>query len=87
MTAKEDKRPADLSAFIMQEVRENPDWNDIMDVAIIRPVQSSPLHPNWDAAFTMDGPRVAPERAFRFVRELQAKFNCAWLSLPQTQNG
>lgn len=68
MTARE------LTTLIMQEVRQHPEWDDIMDVSIRRPVQSAPHHPNWDAAFTMNGPRVAPAAAFTFVKELQAKF-------------
>jgi hypothetical protein len=78
LATKERKHPAELTSLIMEEVRKHPDWNDIMDVAIIPAIQSTPHHPNWDGAFTMDGPRVAPERAFRFVRELQAKFDCEW---------
>ena len=36
-----------------------------------------PHQPNWDAAFTMSGPRPAPEGAFRFARELGAEFDLA----------
>jgi hypothetical protein len=38
---KQKKTAKELTALIMQEVRQHPDWNDIMDVAITRPVQSA----------------------------------------------
>jgi hypothetical protein len=36
---------------------------------------SLPDEPNWDAAFTMYGPRVAPEGAVRLVANLQNEFD------------
>ena len=39
--------------------------------------QAAPHHPNWDAAFTMQGPRVAPEGAFRLITNLQNVFDLA----------
>ena len=30
--------------------------------------------PNWDAAFTVDSPRVAPDGAFILVNELRNKY-------------
>jgi hypothetical protein len=77
MSAKEPRSREQLTAAIMAEVRQHPDWNDIVDVGIIRPVRSAQHHPNWDAAFVMDGPRVAPEPAFQMVRDLQNKFDLA----------
>jgi hypothetical protein len=77
MPDKGKKIAADLVALIMGEVRKHPEWNDIMDVEIIPRVQHAPHHPNWDAAFTMDGPRVALEGAFRIARELPARFDLA----------
>lgn len=74
---KTKKTTTELTAMIMQEVRKHPAWNDILDVAITRPVQTAPHHPNWNAAFTMDGPRVAPEAAFRMIGDLQNKFDLA----------
>jgi hypothetical protein len=61
VTAKEKKSAAELKALIMREVKQHPEWNDIVDVAITStgPAQQ-PHQPNWDAAFTMSGPRVAP---------------------------
>lgn len=73
--AKEGATAAELTKLIMQEVRRRDHWNDVVDVAITRPQQSSPNQPNWDAAFTMNGPRTPPEGAYQIVRELQAKYD------------
>jgi hypothetical protein len=48
-----------------------------MNVGITRPLQSAAHHPNWDAAFTMDGQRIAPEKAFTLITELQTKYDLA----------
>ena len=77
MSAKEKKTVSELTALIMQEVRKYPDWNDIVNVGITRPLQSAEHHPNWDAAFTMDGQRIPPEKAFRLITELQTKYDLA----------
>jgi hypothetical protein len=73
---KEKKSAAELKALIMRELRQHPEWHDIEDVAIASAAQPRE-QPNWDAAFTMSGPRSAPEGAFRFARELGAKFDLA----------
>jgi hypothetical protein len=75
MSAKEQKTRQQLRDAITQEVRQHPEWNDILDVAITQSVQAALHSPNWDAAFTMDGPRVAPEPAFRLILDLQNKFD------------
>jgi hypothetical protein len=76
----EKKSAAELRALIMRELRQHPEWHDmedvIEDVAITSPARPRE-QPNWDAAFTMSGPRSAPEGAFRFARELGAKFDLA----------
>jgi hypothetical protein len=76
MTPREKKSAVELKALIMREVRRHPEWHDILDVAITRP-ERLPHQPNWDAAFTMTGPRATPEGAFRFAGELGAKFDLA----------
>ena len=57
--------------MVMQKVRQRRDCDGIMEIAIYRPVQSSEHHPNWDAAFTMNGYTGAPEAAFRLIGQLQ----------------
>ena len=74
--AKEKKSAAELKALIMRELKQHPEWHDIEDVAITFPARP-PDRPNWGAALTMSGPRSAPEGAFRFARELGAKFDLA----------
>ena len=32
-------------------------------------------YPNWDSAFTMYGPRVAPQGAFSLIANLQSAFD------------
>jgi hypothetical protein len=71
---KEKRSAAELKALIMRELRKHPEWHDIEDVAITSAARPRE-QPNWGAAFTMSGPRSAPEGAFRFARELGAKFD------------
>jgi hypothetical protein len=71
---KEKKSAAELKALIMRELRQHPEWHDIEDVEITSAARPRE-QPNWDPAFTMIGPRSAPEGAFRFARELGAKFD------------
>jgi hypothetical protein len=76
MVTREKKSAVELKALIMREVKRHPEWHDIQDVAITRRQRLS-HQPNWDAAFTMTGPRATPEGAFRFAKELGAKFDLA----------
>jgi hypothetical protein len=73
---KEKKSAAELKALIMRELKQHPEWHDIQDVAITSAARPAD-EPNWDAAFTMSGSRSAPEGAFRFTKELGAKFDLA----------
>ena len=77
MVARESKSTNELRVLIMREVRKHPDWINVLNVAITRPVQSSPDQPNWDAAFTLSGKALAPREAFEIVRKLQAIFSLA----------
>jgi len=74
-SVKEKKSSAELKALIVPELRQHPEWHDIENVEIA----SSALgeQSNWEAAFTMSGPRSVPEAAFRFARALGAKFDLA----------
>ena len=74
--AKARRTGPELQEAIMYEVRRRPEWNAILNVTISRrpkPVPHQP--PNWDAAFTMYGPRVAPEGALRLITNLQNEFD------------
>jgi hypothetical protein len=43
-------------------------------VAILERDRTASHLPNWDVAFTVNGPRVAPEGAFLLVNELRNKY-------------
>ena len=75
-SVREKRSAAELKVLIMRELRRHPEWHDIEDVAITSPARPREQG-NWDAAFAMSGPRSAPEGAFRFARELGAKFDLA----------
>ena len=72
MPAKEKKSAAELSTLIMEEIRKHPEWNDVAGAGITRPTNM-----NWDVAFTMSGPAIAPEGAWEVARQLQAKYDLA----------
>ena len=76
--AKPRRTSLELQEAIMHEVRRHPEWNHILSVTITERT-SGRLRtiPNWDAAFTMHGPRVAPEGAFRLITNLQNVFDLA----------
>ena len=75
--AKQQRTSRELQEAIMHEVRRHPEWNNILSVTITKRTQTAPHHPNWDAASTMHGPRVAPEGAFRLIGNLQREFDLA----------
>jgi hypothetical protein len=75
MSEKQIKSQQELTEMIMERIRQHPEWNDIMDVAITRPAQVAPHLPNWDAAFVMNGHMTTPEGAFRIARELGNKYD------------
>jgi hypothetical protein len=77
MTEKQKKSERELKQMIIERIRQYPEWNDIVDVAITRPVQTAPHLPNWDAAFVMNGQMTPPEGAFRIVAELRNKYDLA----------
>ena len=77
MPTKERKTNAELAALIMGEIRQHPEWRDVDSIAITQKLQQASHHPNWDAAFTMNGSATPPEGAFAIVRQLQSQFDLA----------
>jgi hypothetical protein len=73
--AKARRKAPELQEAIMVEVRRHPEWSDILGVAITERNRHTPHQPNWIAVFTMSGPRIAPERAFRLITHLQSEFD------------
>lgn len=65
----------ELRSLIMAEIRRRPECNHIADVAILRPPQLEPHHPNWQPSWTRHGFASAPAIAWEVARELQARFN------------
>ena len=53
MNAKEKKSAGELRNIVLSKIRQHRDCNNILDIAIYRPVQALEDYPNWDAAFTM----------------------------------
>jgi hypothetical protein len=71
---KKRKTRQELIQMIMEQIRQRPEWNDIVGAAILERDRTASHLPNWDAAFTVNGPRVAPEGAFILVNELRNKY-------------
>ena len=71
---KAKKTRQELAEMIMELIEQRPEWNDIVGVAIVERLRTASHLPNWDAAFTMDGPRVAPDGVFLLVNELRDKY-------------
>jgi hypothetical protein len=71
MVGKKKITEAELKAMIMRKIRERPEFRNIRDVAIIRPPQQAPYHPNWDFAWIVDGAAPRPASADEIVRKLQ----------------
>jgi hypothetical protein len=64
-----------LSAEIMKEIRKHPECSGVHGVAISRPPQLAPPHPNWRFAFVMDGPRTKPLIADEIARRFLAEYD------------
>ncbi len=79
MTPKPHKTEAELTALLMAEIRKHPQCSDVQSVAITRPVQLAPHHPNWGFAWVCDGGSLAPLAADQIARTLQNQFD---LKLP-----
>jgi hypothetical protein len=58
-----------LSALIMQRIRQHRECDSVMSVAIIRPLQK-----NWDVEWVVNGPEWTPLKAWQIARELQNQF-------------
>jgi hypothetical protein len=74
MTKKQPMTEAELSAAIMSEVRRYPECANIERVAIFRPFQPAPDHPNWTFAWIRKGRATAP-LAGKIVQRLQHEFD------------
>ena len=68
--AKEKITTAELSNLIMRELRKHSECDHVTSVGFTRPVQA-----NWAAAFSCDGPRIAPAIAFEIERRFQNQYD------------
>jgi hypothetical protein len=76
MANKAPKTEAELSEVIMSEVRKHPECANIERVAIFRPLQPAPHHPNWSFAWVRKGAVTAPLAGI-IARRLQGEFDLA----------
>ncbi|WP_342723873.1 hypothetical protein AAFG07_32965 [Bradyrhizobium sp. B097] len=74
-TMRAKKTADELRAILMNEVTKHPDWSHIEGVAITRSFTTEPGSANWNAGFVCDSPKMAPEAAFIFARELGVKYD------------
>ena len=77
MAAKEKKSRAELEALVLEEVRQHPECDHIIGIAIAQPPQTAPHHPNWDVAFTISGNQIPPPIAFEIAAKLKSQFDLA----------
>ena len=70
MVGKEKKSEAELVALLMQQLREHPECDHVISVAITTPTEK-----DWDAAWTVSGNEVVCPRAFTIAATLRAKFD------------
>jgi hypothetical protein len=68
----ETRTEAQLSTMLMERVRQHRECEDVMSVAIIRPLEKS-----WDVAWVVNGPRTAPLIAWQIASEIQRQFRLA----------
>ena len=72
---KEKITESDLIKLLMMEVGKIPECDDVISVAIIRP-----LGQNWDAAWKTEGNEVVCRRAFEIARSCGT--NSTWRERP-----
>jgi len=77
MLKRQPRTEAQLSEAIMNELRKHPECANIERVAIFRPRQLAPHHPNWSFAWIRKGQATAPLVASNIARRLQDEFDLA----------
>jgi hypothetical protein len=75
MTRKPTKTERELQALTMEEVRKRPDFHNIQNVAITRPVASH--LPNWGFAWIVDGAAPASYKADEIPQKLGRDYDLA----------
>jgi hypothetical protein len=77
VVAKEKKTEGELTALIMNAIRQHPEFNNITDVVVNRPPQRSADDPNWGFEFLVSGGPLAPARAFEIAEQVRRKYDLA----------
>jgi hypothetical protein len=67
----------DLETLLMEEVRKNPECQSVHGVAITRPVQESPNHPNWGHAWSMNTLPISAA-ALQIGNDFQSRYDVDW---------
>jgi hypothetical protein len=70
MATREKKSEREFIALLMTEIGRIPECDNVISVAIIRP-----LGRNWEAAWKTEGNEIVCRRAFEIARELQGRFD------------
>jgi hypothetical protein len=77
MAHKPTRTEHELQALIMQQVRNRPECRNIQGVAIFRTTQLAARFPNWDCAFSLNGPGAVPPPAPEIAQILRNEFDLA----------
>ena len=74
---KETRTAPELAGLIMREIRQLPECDHIVRVAITRLPRQTHDQPNWRFSWTQNGSWGVPESAFKVAERLQATVDLA----------
>jgi hypothetical protein len=77
MAERQKRTKVELREMIMREVRKRPEFRNIQDVVIERPLQVAPSLPNWRCSWVMIGAASVPASVDEVAWELQGQFDLA----------
>jgi hypothetical protein len=77
MLSKETKTVTELASLIMREIREFPECDHVVRVAISRLSRRALDCPNWRVSWAVNGSWAVPEVAFKVAERFQAKIDLA----------
>jgi hypothetical protein len=75
MALKSKKTTAELTAFIMAEIRKHPECDHVTSVRIQPLPQNSSRDRNWAVFWKFDGPKLQPRIADDIAQKLQNQFD------------
>jgi hypothetical protein len=65
----------ELADLIMKEIRKHSECAHVAAVGFTRPPQIASHHPNWEPAWSCNGPKIAPPIAYEIARRFQNQFD------------